>query len=142
MIDVMVALIDLLQSDTGVSALVGDHVYGSALPPSEAGRQPSKAVVLRYAGGGGSAPGSADYLDLAEQRVDVYSYGETMYEADKVRRAVHSALKSINRVIMGPVLVHRANWAAGPITFMDPDTDWPAMVETWNVMAAESAVTV
>jgi hypothetical protein len=136
--DVMSALINLLAADGDVSDLVSTRIYGGQLPAAQAAQEPSKAIVLRFSGGAGT-PGSADYIQAADQRIDVWCYGETAIEADKVRRAAHDYIKYIQRAKHGTTLIYRAIWVSGPIQMTDPECLWPMVVETYMVLAAEIA---
>lgn len=139
MVDHLAALVDLLAAVTAVSDLVGTRVFGGGLPRDETDSMPRQCIVVKYSGNPGG-PGSADFSRLAEFRVDTLCYGETPWKADQVRRAVHDAMKAISRSVQGSVLFHRANWSGGPIQALDQDTDWPFCFESWDVLAAEVAV--
>lgn len=131
--DFLEGLREILIDDTDVAALVSTRVFGIELPRSEANSQPRKAIVLSLAGG----LGSSSYIEHGQNTVDVLCYGETPFEAERVRRTVHPVLKQITRVIRAGVLIHSAIAVGGPITLRDRDTDWPISLETWQVSAAE-----
>jgi len=131
--DFLEGLIEILIDDTDVAALVGTRVFGIELSRSETNSQPRKAIVLSLAGG----PGSSDYVEQSQNTVDMLCYGETPFEAERVRRTAHPVLKQITRVIRAGVLIHSAISVGGPTTLRDRDTDWPISLETWQVSAAE-----
>ena len=134
--DVIKALVDLMLADVPVAALVGTRVYGGEIPRTEASTTPRKLMILRYAGG---APNN-DYVELTEPRVDMICYGETPQAADQVRRAGHDVMKTLTRKAQSSVLLHRANHSGGPIPFRDPDTEAPASMNSYDVLAAEQAI--
>ncbi len=138
--DWLADLTTYLLADATVVAQVSARGYRVEMPSGEIANQPRKAFVIRHAGGPGSGPGVDDYLDVGTERMDVFHYGANFAEAHTVRRAVHTALKSINRLIQGTTLIY---WAtpSGPVDVRFTEPDWPATIETWLVFAAEVAVT-
>lgn len=142
MVDVIPALISFLKADAAVAALVGTRVFGAEVPAGETASQPRKAIILRQ--GGGTSEDS--YLPLGIPRIDLHAHGETPYEARRVRRAAHTALKALQREVItgvtdGDVLLHHLNASGGPVDLRFPETDWPVVIESWDVMFAETAVT-
>jgi hypothetical protein len=136
--DPVEGLIAFLLADADLASLVSTRVYGVELPFSEADNQPQKAVVLRHAGGGVGV-GSDSVLDVGTLRVDAFNYGETPYEARKVRRASYRALKKMGRTKQGTVVLLSAVQAGGPVDLRFSATDWPAVIESWILMHAEIA---
>lgn len=136
-VDLVAALVAQLKADAGVAALVGTRVYGLELPAAEAAAMPRKAVVLQAAGGPSLTAGS--YAAHDTQRIDAVAYGETPYEAERVRRAVHAGLKPLGRVVSAGVLLHWIEPAGGLIAARDPDLDWPMSVQSYQAFAAEEA---
>ncbi len=134
--DILGALVDLMLADGPVAALVGTRVYGGEMPRSEGPTIPRKVMVLLYSSGAGNN----DYVELTEPAVDMRCYGETPQAADEVRRAGHDVMKTLTRKVQSSVLLHRANQLTGPITFRDPDTDQPASMNSYSVLAAEQAI--
>ncbi len=133
-VDVKAAIIAFLLADADVITEVGIRVYGDELPREDTDSMERKAVVVASAGG--SPPGyAASSLPLEAQRLDLFSYGGTPFEAEKVRRAVYGALKSIDRVKKSNVLIHWANPAGGVAAGRDPDGDWPFKWDSWQVLA-------
>ena len=141
--DVVEAVISLLKADGAVAALVAARVYGAELPPSQAaaGQRPSKQVktiVLRRSPG---SPGLGGYLELESANLDVFCYGETEYEANQVRLAVHRALKQARRQVWNQTLLHSFDLVGGASIPRDSETQWPYAVETWRFLASEVAAT-
>jgi len=134
--DSMKALVAIMQADTALTALLGTRVFGGDLPRAEVPSMPRKCMVLKYAGG---SPNS-DYVELTEFRIDMMCYGETPFDADQVRRAGHDVMKILSRKVQSNVLIHRANHSGGPISLRDRDTEWPLVLNSYDVLAAEQAI--
>ncbi len=138
--DPVEALVVYLRADAEVAAMVVGRVYGAELPPQEAAQMPRKAVVVTAAGGGATGPGARSYLPLGTVRMDVRCYGETQYEAMKVWRAVHRALKRLGRQVQGQALVHAVYEEAGPLQTREPEVGWPLVLSVWEALVAEMAI--
>jgi len=140
MIDTLHAVVDLLAGNTAVAALVVKRVYGAELPeftPHEGTLMPRKCIVAKYAGSG--RLGENDYLPIHEPRIDLLCYGETPYEADRVRRSTYKVMKELKRKVQGDVVLFRATHSGGPVQLRDGDTGWPLIVESWLILAADAA---
>ncbi|MFQ5775862.1 MAG: DUF3168 domain-containing protein [Kiloniellaceae bacterium] len=135
--DPIAAVVAFLKADAGVAALAGTRVFGLELPAAEAANMPRKAVVLRASGGPSLAAGT--YLDHDSQRIDLVSYGETPFEAERLRRAIFDALKPVARLVVNSTLVHWIEPAGGFATQRDPDAAWPSAFQSFQVFFAESA---
>ena len=137
--DAREAIIGILKADSAVAALVGTRVFGDELPRSETDNQARKAVVISP--GGGSPPSyTTATLPLEGARIDVFCYGESPYQAEVARRTVYGALKGVQRVTQGNVLVHWVRPAGGAASGRDPNTDWPVKWNSWQYLADERAV--
>ncbi|MEK7765273.1 MAG: DUF3168 domain-containing protein [bacterium] len=136
--DAMGALVALLKADAGLALLVAERVYAGELPRGEVDRMPRKAIVLQPSGGLG--PG-ADYLDVGPQRFDLFAYGETPFEADRVRRQAYEVLKRMRRQARANTLLYHVTPAGGLLSLRDPDTDWPVAFQSFSVLYAEVEVT-
>lgn len=135
-VDAIPALVAYLKADSGVLAIT-TRVFAPRLPISEAANMPRQCVVLRRAGGLGFA-GARDFTRLQELRIDAFCYGANEKEAGTLNLAVHDALlRNLDREKVGSVLLHSATQSAGPADLMDPDGNWPLVLETFNVIAAE-----
>lgn len=135
--DPVIALKTYLAADADIAALAGAHVYGNELPETLDTEMPTFAVVIVHAGGGSMGLGFEDFGDF---RFDVFAYGPTRYEANRLWRAVHRCLKQLSRVVRDETLLHWAKPAGGPNTLNDPDTKWPFTLSTWQVLLAEVPV--
>lgn len=138
--DPIEALVAYLRADPQVAALTAGRVYGAELPLQEAALMPRKALVVTAAGGGAVGPGARSYLAVGTVRMDVRCYGETQYEAMRVFRAVHGALKGLRRHPQGPMLLHAAYEEAGPLQTREPEVGWPLVLSVWEVLVAEMAI--
>lgn len=140
MADIVAALVAILKADAAVAALAGDRVHGIELPAGEAAAMPGKGVVVRPAGGISPVGGYAEHTG---GRVDVISWGETPYEAERLAGAVYLALKGQRRAVVatgaGDVLVHWIEEAGGRLSLRDAETDWPAAVQPFQVFYAARA---
>ncbi len=136
MTNVLTALVLFLRRTSAVSELAKQRIHEAELPRQENENMPRKAVVISSAGG---FVYTRD-LPLVNQRYDVWSYGETFYEAHLLDRAIYDALKSISRVVSDKVLLHSVSLAGGPNQYRDPNTDWPVMIRTISVSADERNV--
>ena len=141
-VDLIGALIAHLKAQAAISALVSTRVFGQELPGTESESMPRKALVLRYAGRGNSPVGANDYIRHDSIRLDVWHYGETFFQADRVRREVHQTMKSIGipPVNQNSVRVHSASDVSGPIPITDPDTNWPIIIDSYSVFYSEAAL--
>ena len=139
--DLKAAVIAVLLGDATVSGLVGTNVFGDELPRDETDdieQKINKAIVVSPSGG--TPPSyTVGTVPLEAQRLDIFSYGENLFEAEKVRGAAYGALKSIDRVNISGVLLHWANPAGGVASGRDPDTDWPFKWDSWQVLGDNRA---
>lgn len=139
MINQISALVDHFEAASTVTDLVGARVFGLELPASEADDMPRKAVAVQVAGGVGPA-GARDYAEIAYTRIDVFSYGETAFQAMRVQLATHDVMRRIQNTLVGTVLLYSASVDSGPRYLRDPDTDWPVVIESFVLMVNEGAV--
>ncbi len=123
-----------LLADSGVSGLVETRVFAVDLPAAEAASMPRQCVVVKPSGGPPFQPGS--YIDHALQTLDLFSYGETSFEADLVRDAVGSALRLLRRGTIGTTLIHWVQPAGGWASNRDPDADWPMGFQSFQAFYA------
>ena len=135
--DIIGALVTFLKTSSDVTALVGDRVFGIELPGAEAASMPRKTVVLSPSGGVSLAAGS--YMNHDTQRIDAFSYGETLFEADRLRRAVYDAFRVRRRGVTGTTLIHWIESAGGWVSQRDADEDWPRSWQSFQVYHALEA---
>lgn len=139
--DVIAALAVILKADAAIAALVGARVFGIELPAEEAVSMPRKAIVLRPAGGTSPIGGYAKHTG---QRVDVISWGETPYEADRLAGEAFVALQQLRRqaasLASSRVLIHSADPAGGRFALRDAETNWPASTQPFQIFFAIEAI--
>lgn len=131
-----------LQADTDVAAIVGTQagygvrVFGGELPRQLVASMPRASVVVKAAGGGLLGQAQQRYGD---QRVDVDCYGATPHEAWDVYLEVAAAFDALDAAVHGDTLLSSANVSSRGIQARDPETDWPVVVATWQVLAGKDA---
>lgn len=134
--DAIGALRNYLAAQVEITALVSTRIFVNRLPREEIEAadtfHPPKMLVIRQSGG----DGKADLLPTDRPTITVLCYGETDYEADRVRRQVWSKLSNLDRVRQDDVLIYNANPTGGPIPLVDPDVVWPAIAQSFSVQAA------
>jgi hypothetical protein len=126
-----------LLADAAVVTALGDRVYVGQVPGADVGGgalAPTNGCLLRASGGSGT-PRTAPIL---ASRVDVHAYGPTTYTADLTHYAVYEALRRVERLTIGGTLLHSCLPETGPIHLVDPSTEWPEVVSTWALLAAEA----
>ena len=133
------ALTTFLKADAAVNALTEGRIFGEEIPPDETESMPRKAVTVSSAPGAGAF--GRGYQEYGDVIVDIRYYGETPYEARRVRRAGYGALKNLRRSPHANVLLHWAIRSGGPIGLRDPDTNWPFQFESFQVLLAERTLT-
>ena len=133
-VDITAGIVAFLKADSGVSALTDGRVFGVEVPGSEASAMPRKAVVARPSGGASFASGS--FVEHETQRLDILAYGETVFEAERLRRAVFDAIRAKRRGKVGATLIHWIDPAGGWATQREADVSWPVAFQSVNVFFA------
>ena len=129
----------ILEGVTEVNTLVNGHIAGGEIKQAVIPSMPQKYAIVAFAGA--SAGGyNSGYLPIIQVNLDVRCYGETLYEAVKVHRAIFAGLKYFRRDVQNNSLVHSYVPVAGPIQSWDPDGHWPMVVGTYTVTMDERAV--
>jgi hypothetical protein len=134
--DPIAGLIGILLSDGDVATRSGSRVFGGDVP--EGTEMPQACVVLKAAGGGLIGRGFQNYGDT---RIDVYCYGESLKQAHDVNLAVYGALKHLRSQISEGVQIKWARAASKGVSGIDPTTQWPTCVSSWQVLAGEAVIT-
>lgn len=137
--DPLVAVRTYLLADAGVSAIASTRVFAAELPSTEASNMPRAAVVVTAAGGGQASLGARSHVPVGSIRMDVRCYGETPAAASALHYAVLSALKAIGRTFVDATLLHSCVVEGGPFNLREPDVDWPLVLSTYSLLAAEVA---
>lgn len=139
MADIITAIVDVLNADLAVTAMVGVHGYGDELPTDAVKSMPRSAFVVRPSGGAPFQPGSK--VNAEAQRFDLVCYGATPYEADRLRRTAYPALLSVERRLVGSVLIHWVQSAGGYLTGRDRDGKWPYAFQSFQTLFAAKEIT-
>ena len=146
MTDILSALRGYLMGRADVTNLFVDasgavkipEIYVLGIPSDEAWvkAMPIKCVVLV------PAPGAANpgIGFTTRANVEAVCYGESDFEAYRLERAVSESLKTLNREVVGGVLLHNATLVGGPIQARDPETLWPAMRRQFSIRADEREI--
>jgi len=132
--DVVSAVVAVLRADAGVPI---DRVYYAELPKSEHATMPRKNVVVRKVGGFTADRARVRYQ---HQRIDIFCYGETPFEAAMLELAVYDALKQMVPHDVGTCRIWDAEVSSGAIDLREPDTQWPLVFRSYVIAAAEVAV--
>ncbi len=135
--DIVGAVVTFLKADAGVAALVATRVFGLELPAAEAASMPRKGVVVASSGGSSFAAGS--FIDHDTQRLDLFSFGETLFEAGRVRSAVSDALRGLRRGKIGTTLVHWIEPAGGWASQRATKLEWPRAFQSFQALYALEA---
>ncbi len=130
------AVIDFLQADAEVLAQVGTKVFAPEVPKTETEAMPQKCIVLQANG----APADRGRIRLMKIRLEFRAYGATPFDAWGPYLAAYDAFKHMQSNVQGTVLLLDAEMVEGPFDLRDPDLDWPFVMGTVNLMAAEVAV--
>lgn len=136
--DLIAALVALLKEQAGVSALVGTRVFGEEIPAEEAPEMPRAALVVTKSGGPSLTGRSTADHDV--QRIDLFAYGATPFEAGRVMGHASLALRRVRRSVWADVLIHSIDSAGGATNARDPDAAWPRAFQSFQVFHALVAV--
>ena len=132
--DIVAAVVAVLRADAAVDS---DRIYYAELPHSEHAKMPRKNVVVRKAGGFASDLARVRYQ---HQRIDVFCYGETPFEAAELELAVYDALKQMVPHTVGTCRIWDAEVSSGAVDLREQDTQWPLVFRSYVIAAAEVAV--
>lgn len=134
------AVVQYLLRDAYVAELCGALVWGEDIPKEDlADGTPRKAVLVKSTSPGAGGIGDASNVELDAFGLDVWNFGRDFDEAGQVRRATRRALKDLARFSVEDTLLHSAIKLSGPTSLRDPDTRWPFVLETWQVLAGEES---
>jgi len=141
--DVLSAVRAVLRADTNVTAIApAAQIYAGEMPQTETTLQPRPAIIVALAGG----PTDRGYTQLGRRRMDVRCYGSTPFEAMRLANQVYESLKGLQRrrvtsvtPAITPTLIHAITVEGGPTPLRDADGDWPMVLTTFEITAAEVA---
>lgn len=131
--DPISAIITVLRDDAGVTAITSGKVGWEIEAADRANMQ---AIVVVKPGGG---PGDNSYQQFGRQRVDTLCYGAIGKEAWQVYLAVRDALKQLKPCTIDGVSIKTVTITAVGNLGVDPETQWPVCLASFNVLAAETA---
>lgn len=137
LLDPIPALIAYLKTDSDLQALAGTRIFGGELPDAENASMPRSSVVLRHAGSP-NVYGTA-YQEFGDTRIEIRTYGATVYKGTELARIVAGRLKNMRRNVQAGTILHWATSSGGMMQLRDPDAEWPFTLTTWQVLAAERA---
>lgn len=129
------ALIEYLNADVTIAEEVGDRVFGGEIPSDRDEDMPEPTIVVKRAGGLDII--GQGYQDYGDIRVDVLCYAATPFAAEELALAVQPALKQMRRTVYDDCVLHWARKSGGTLPLRDPDTDWPLVVSSWQVLVGE-----
>jgi hypothetical protein len=129
----LAAVLRIVRADSDVQELAADRCFGLKLPREEAENMPGPCVVLRPAGGSSDT----GLVNSGTHRIDVFAYGLDESEAWDLSNALHGVLKGAARQLLGDTVVFSCTRESGQVFMLDPDGDWPVVLETWLVQASE-----
>jgi hypothetical protein len=126
-------VVGLLDAESGLT-----RIYGGQLPDREIISMPRQTVVVR--GAGGSILFGNDFMELGDVRLDIFNYGATPREADATAWIVHRVMKHSKRYTAANGLFHWAKPTNSGMNLRDPDTEWPYVLSSWQVLVSEKEV--
>jgi hypothetical protein len=131
----MKAMHTMVSAEATITTLTSTRIYVNRIPQdiveAEDVRHPSKMLVLRMAGGAAKA----DNMHTVDRTVDAVCYGETDFEAEKVRLAVEQRFTDLDRETHDEVIIHYINPTGGPIPSVEADLVWPVVAQSFTVKA-------
>lgn len=132
--DPIAALVELLKADVAVAAVTGGRVTGGEVPAKEAKNMPRAALVVAASGGVSLTAGS--FVEHDTSRVDLFGYGATPEEANRVLATAALALRRVKRALAAGVLVHWVSPAGGATGGRDATLAWPRAFQSFQVFHA------
>jgi len=133
--DVVEALITHLKTVSAVTTLVSTRIWGGDIQRAEITSMPRKNIVITESG----RPEEFRTHTVQRQRVDIYSYGESYYQAGRVDRAVADALMAISRTTANSTLIHSVGYS-GRISLKIPESGWEYYMRSAMIYVGETAV--
>lgn len=148
-VDRLVAVVSFLKAQPRVEAIAGLRVYDEEIPDNIVGKMPKPVVVVSDSGGAHTYGGASQ--DFSDARVDVRCYAWSLASARELELETFNALRRLQRVVIGDVLLHWARPAGGVMTMraqaivwpggaVDQSTHWPFAQRSWQILAADIPV--
>lgn len=136
--DLIGGLVALLLENADVSAIAGLRVFGGELPADEAQHMPRSALIVAPSGGFSLTAGS--YAEHDTARVDLFGYGPTQRDANKLVAVASLAMRRVMRAVSANVLIHWAMPAGGSSGGRDAALAWPRAFQSFQVFHALEAI--
>lgn len=133
MADPIGALVMILQVDINLT-----RIFGGELPAEETASMPASAIVIRPSGGI-SLTGNSN-VEHDTLRVDLFGYGPTPRDAMALVERAGLALRRVQRRVAAGTLIHWVNSAGGYSSGREPDTDWPRVWQSFQLLYALESV--
>lgn len=135
------AMIAVLKQYTGAAEIVESRIHGAKIPAATVALMPTSCVVVAR-NGTPSRPGARDRVEWTAARLDVRCYGRTDYEAERLGISVHHGLRQFkgSTKLLGGCLVRSVVHTGGPQQIEDPQTGWPSIVYTYEILHADYQV--
>jgi len=145
-VDIPYAIQQFLAADPGVQASVragfawpttGPHgVFLLELDQSIDNNMPIECVLVRAGGG----PGGYTTLQLNDQSVVTFCYGQTLHLAWNLDGAVYAALKNMQPGVWAKTYLHYANPSTRGTELIEPQLQWPYILSIWQVRASDLTI--
>lgn len=135
------AMISAIREHTNAGEIVEDRISGAKIPASTVELMPAACIVVQR-NGSPSRPGARDRVEWTAARLDVICYGRTDYEAERLGISVHHGLRQFagDRQEAGAILVRSIVHTGGPQQIEDPQTGWPSIIYTYEILHADYRV--
>ena len=134
MADPVSALVAYLKTDGAVATPIGLRIFGGELPSVEARSMPRGALIVKLSGGTSLTAGT--FVEHDTQRIDLFAFGPTPFEASQLLARASLALRRLRRGVWAGTLIHWVNSAGGSNVGREPATDWPRAFQSFQVMHA------
>jgi len=144
--DIPYAIQQFLAADPGVQACVRKNFSWPARSPngvflleldeSMDDNMPLECVLVRAGGG----PGGYATLQLNDQRIVTFCYGNTMHLAWNLDGAVYAALKNLEPSVWAKTYLHYANPSSRGTELTEPNLQWPYILSIWQVRASDLTI--
>lgn len=136
--DLLTGLRTYLLAQPAVVALAPSGIHASELHEDQTPGMPAGAIVIRSSGG--IDLHGSDFAEKATQRIDLFAFGATPYEADRLRAEASLALKRLRRGVFSGVLIDWVNPASGPSDGREPVVEWPRSFQSFQASYALEVV--
>lgn len=123
-----------LLADDGIAEIAGANVFSGELDRAENISMPAPVVVVMPAGGPRTIGRS--FQQFGDRRIDVVTYGASKKTAWILALAVEAALTGMHQQVSAGVLLFWARPSSQPNYMLDPVTQWPAYLASYQLLAS------